>query len=724
MRPTPSSVGLDASQPLRRTGGERPGLVLAIVLSLYLAIAVAWLWPVMADPAATRPDIKVQNSLVLADYYLIVWALAWDSHALVTSPLHLFDANTFHPSPKSLAFSEHFLGMVPLFAPTYWATGNPILAANVLVLLTLVLSATAMFLLAWRFTHPAGAFVAGFLYAFSPLSSGVQLMHVHLLGVQYLPLAILFTERWIERARTRDAIGIAICLVLQAATSFYLAYGQMLGYGAYVAVATVHWWGRLDRRRVVGVAAAIAAVGLSMVLLSLPYLALQREGVIPEFGEPGQRPAGLAPAWVNLEIARYLFRLGIGNVGYALAAVAICFVHARDTRYGVCLGLTLTAVGLVAALGPEARLFERSVWTPYRLLADIVPGFSTVRLSPRFLFLAHIGLALLAGIGLGSGIRRLRPEIAWGAAGLAVAAILWTQGGIPRIPIARDLRGVDVPPAVRWLAQNRDGRALLELPPTQYIGAAERMLTSTFHWLPITQGYSAYTTRSDRYLNSIARDLPKIAALRALVNRIDLGWILVHTDELPPQRAAAWRRPLRGLEPIGSFEPDLLFRVVEPVHRDLRGKLFDPDATVHGVPKRPLGPSCPGSIAVKQSPPQPWPPASPLPVRLEIRNDGETPWPGESLAPRHLVRLRVCWGHSCDEETPYLLLRDVPAGGSVEVPILLRTRKAIGRDSLRFRLEQVGDSSLEDCGVAAIEIPVEIARAPAATPPSSTGEAP
>ena len=143
MRPTPSSVGLDASQPLRRTGGERPGLVLAIVLSLYLAIAVAWLWPVMADPAATRPDIKAQNSLILADYYLIVWALAWDSHALVTSPLHLFDANTFHPSPRSLAFSEHFLGMVPLFAPTYWATGNPILAANVLVLLTLVLSATA-----------------------------------------------------------------------------------------------------------------------------------------------------------------------------------------------------------------------------------------------------------------------------------------------------------------------------------------------------------------------------------------------------------------------------------------------------------------------------------------------------------------------------------------------------------------------------------------------------
>jgi hypothetical protein len=112
-------------------------------------------------------------------------------------------------------------------------------------------------------------------------------------------------------------------------------------------------------------------------------------------------------------------------------------------------------------------------------------------------------------------------------------------------------------------------------------------------------------------------------------------------------------------------------------------------------------------------------------VRLEIRNDGETPWPGESLAPSHLVRLRTCWGRDgCDDETAHELLKDVPADGAIELGVLLRTPPLVGRDSLRFRLEQVGDSSLEDCGVAALEIPVEIAPAPPPAARPSEGSLP
>jgi len=48
------------------------------------------------------------------------------SHALVTDPIHLFDANAFHPARLALAGSDHLLGTLPVAGPVYWFTGNPV----------------------------------------------------------------------------------------------------------------------------------------------------------------------------------------------------------------------------------------------------------------------------------------------------------------------------------------------------------------------------------------------------------------------------------------------------------------------------------------------------------------------------------------------------------------------------------------------------------------------
>src|SRR5262249_54103098 len=158
---------------------------------------------------------------------LIVWALAWDTHALFTAPLRLFDANIFYPSRLSLAYSEHFLGYVPMFALPYAATGNPIFAANLLVFATYPLCALAMYYLARRFVARRAAVAAGFFYAFCVWRfRGVP--HLHMLGVQSLPLIVLFTERWLEAHRARDAVLLALSLGLQALSSFYLAYAVAL----------------------------------------------------------------------------------------------------------------------------------------------------------------------------------------------------------------------------------------------------------------------------------------------------------------------------------------------------------------------------------------------------------------------------------------------------------------------------------------------------------------
>ena len=38
-----------------------------------------------------------------------MWVVNWVLHALVTQPLHLFEANIFYPAPHALARSEHIV---------------------------------------------------------------------------------------------------------------------------------------------------------------------------------------------------------------------------------------------------------------------------------------------------------------------------------------------------------------------------------------------------------------------------------------------------------------------------------------------------------------------------------------------------------------------------------------------------------------------------------------
>ena len=103
------------------------------------------------------------------DALLNVWIMAWDAHALLTDPLHLFDANIFVPFARTLAFSEINLSQALLAMPVTLASGNPVLGYNVALLLTFVLSGLGR-LPAGRPAHRAAAWAgiaAGVVFAFN-----------------------------------------------------------------------------------------------------------------------------------------------------------------------------------------------------------------------------------------------------------------------------------------------------------------------------------------------------------------------------------------------------------------------------------------------------------------------------------------------------------------------------------------------------------------------------
>jgi len=716
-------VSPSAARPVRLLGREvGPGaaraLPLALITLAYSALTGWWLWPLprhLSDHLVHPPGTA--TPFISADLHLITWALAWDTHALLTAPLSLFDANIFHPAPTSLAFSEHFLGYVPLFAPFYLLTGNAVLASNAVVFLTFPLCALATYALARRFVPPPAAFVAGMLFAFHA-QRYVNLYHLHQLGTFYVPLALLFTERWLERARRRDAIALAVVVALQLLCSFYLAYAIVLFYAAYLPLALWRWRAAIDRRRLLGLGVALVAAGVPMLLASLPYIELQRLGLVPS-GRSAMVDLALEPFVTMRRVRSYLTGGGVGRVGYLLAALALVLGW-RGGAYPRVLGVAACVVGLVLAGGPSLAIGRTELWSPYDLLFRWLPGFSAVRLPFRFLVLTQLGFALLAALGLHQVLRLLPRTLGWPAA-LATAGLVLALAP-ERAPHTLHVQPSPdtLAPAYRWLMEHGEGGALLELPVAAPAVAGRRMLLSTYHWLPILDGYSAYPPLTRRYLVPMLQKLPREPALQELVDAVDVRWILVHLDEMSEEQRAEWRDDFfPGMELVERWGNDALYEVDLPVTIDRRAQILRTDQTLGGLPLARIEGPCPGRLTAELLVDRPLRPRERVQVRVEVENRSPHAWPGLGLYPRHLVQLRTRFvSHGSKRvglprTSP--IWSDVPAQHAIETVVELVAPPLAGDFTLELELVQDGES-LGRCGLEPTRLEATVGAGPADAP--------
>ena len=176
------------------------GTVLAA--ALYAVLTVVLAWPLSADPAGRvltdSPDTE-----------LFLWTLSWDTHAFTHAPLSIFDANIYYPQPNTLAYSENLIGSALLAAPVIWMTHNPVLALNLVGLLSCVLCGVGAYVLARRTGVGApDATLSGLIFAFSP-PRFFRLGQLHLTAVQWVPftLAALHAFRGVRLQPDRGAGG-------------------------------------------------------------------------------------------------------------------------------------------------------------------------------------------------------------------------------------------------------------------------------------------------------------------------------------------------------------------------------------------------------------------------------------------------------------------------------------------------------------------------------------
>jgi hypothetical protein len=542
---------------------------LSVAAGVYAAGAAVATWPML------RAGADHIISRFPGDVLLVTWILSWDAHALLTRPLSLFQGNILHPAPDSLAFSEHLLGQLPTFAPIWLATGNPVLALNATIFLSFILCGLFMHLVLSRWTgSELAAYSGGFAYAFAPWRMS-SFHWPHLLTVQYFPLALWALDRTAAAGRARSALLAASLITLQMLCSYYEAYMVAVLLGTYLAVdAMVRGWRRSGREwAALGVSVLVPIVVLAIV--SIPYLRTRHEIVttvvdqttlatlIAFLGSP--RAVAVSVGWGTIVLA-----------ACAIVTFAQATLGRRADLLVRLLALALTA-GIALAIGPGPAGLLGGRLAPYTWLSGVVPGFSLVRLPARFGILVSFCLSMLAGFGVATMydlLARHSRGLAAAAGSVAIVVVLFPLGVADRHAAVPILTGGSVPAVYSWLASQGDGGPLLELPvarpgTTAWTEArrveAMAMYFSTYHWLPLLNGYSGYLPDSYATIMDQAVRLPMPDALAALVACTGLRWILVR--EATAETRQAWQgQPgvtLKGMFPRGATE-DALYEVHLP----------------------------------------------------------------------------------------------------------------------------------------------------------------
>jgi len=626
----------------RSTTATRRARTLLLALGGSLALAVWGTWPLAAhvrthvyDPSG-RPGALAWT--IPWDIDLTLWILAWDAHALVTAPAHLFDANIFHPARRTLTASEHMLGALPLSFPLALATGDPVAAHQG----TLVLSFVCAFLAAlalvhdWTASWPA-AIAAGALFAWSPFRAS-ELGALQIEGNYYLPLIPLLARRAVVDDRLRWAILLALVLVLQTLHSYYL------GYAAFVAMATIGavvvGADATGRRRWHRMAVASAGALALIALATVPHLVAMRAAVRPTEPEllrlSSARPGGTGatPALVLAVLTAAWWRGGLrAKIGGGwLAALVVTALVAH-----------------VLALGPIVH----GIPAPFALLVHVVPGFGRVRVPMRLNASATMALAALAGIGLAGVLRAARGRRLATVAVLALApvAVLFA---IPRaIPIRAVETRDTIPAAYGWLAGAARG-PLAEVPfhdgelfPFERGEEARRMYRSVYHWDPLLNGYGGYPPPTYPAVSALARALPDPRAVELLQRTTGLRYVLLHRRELSRAERARWRTRPPGLRVYRVFGSDVVLGPTRTVAADLLPALVTPtvaSATLLGTPRVPLPAAArKAEVVLADVPPTAMFAGLTRGLDVRVTNRSDVVWPALAVDGTHLVELAYGW---------------------------------------------------------------------------------
>lgn len=522
-----------------------------VALVLYVALAVGVTWPVAQQFSTHVAGFPGRDSLQYT------WSLWWSRQAWLQG---------MSPSDASLIYrpwraANPLLGVAPMLdglALPLYALLTPTQVYNTLFLTSLVLSAMAMYWLALDRTHSQhGAMLAGAVFAFAAPRMGHALLgHLTHLAAWWLPLALLFGCRTLERPRPVTAIlcgllaGLGM-LVAPVVAAYLMAPGLLLVLG----LEAIRRRQQLARRHLL-----MALVGLATTVLVIaptygPFIAealseghdLAAEGVALYSVDPAMLvlPSPYHPLWGRLLQRLPLLQAALPEpndlerIAYlGLAPLAMALYGSLADLRGRWPWLVTLLVAVLLAMGPALIVVGRAtdIPMPYALLQRL-PLFAWGRTPERLLQLAGLAVAMLAAYAVSS--LRLKP---WMTGVLLAVCVL---GSLTIWPFPE---GTPTPPPEVSSLAHQEG-LVLDLPISKRQIGNLAMYYQTEHGRPIIGGYihrdppgqRAFVKALDEALLGQARAAARpltAAERRGLLQGLDVRQVLVHREYVRAEEVA------------------------------------------------------------------------------------------------------------------------------------------------------------------------------------------
>ena len=498
------------------TTGDRAWLRVTI---LFAVTTVAATWPQIIQPAGIPPH---------RDAWLNMWRVAWVAHQLPRDPIRLFDANIHYPERWTLAYSDATLVPGLLASPPLWVGIPTPYVHTALVLVSFVFAGVSAWALVRRLTDSnLAGMVAGIVFAFTPYRFD-HYMHLELLWTGWMPLTLLAVHEAVERGALKSGVTAGLLFAAQGLSCIY--YGVF--FGTVLAVMTVVLIAGRPladvRRAALALGCAAALAGVLLFAYFAPYRAARDTVGERTEGEALIYSAGpahyLASTPENFLYGRFADRLGRpekrlfpGIIAVTLAAVGLWPPLTR--RRVAYLAGWLLAVDL--SFGPNGLTFP---W-----LREYVLPFRGLRVPARAGGVSILMIAVLAGAGWAR-FEQNRPwrvrALSRPLAALVLAALALEYVAIPQTLIAAP---TVASPVYEWLGRQQGAVIELPMPDEHSLPGydAEFMYQSTFHWLPLVNGYSGNVPDSYVEVLRHMRGFPSDAGI-GLLRGIGVRYVVVH----------------------------------------------------------------------------------------------------------------------------------------------------------------------------------------------------
>ncbi len=482
----------------------------------YAALSVLATWPLVLH---LRTGFPTADPWTGGDPNVYIWLIDWVAKAITgqtAAPPHLM---MFWPQGIDAWGGYDGVLMLAVGLPVRFLSGNPILAYDLIILLSLFTSALAAYALLRYLTGSAYASaIGGFIFGFSPYMMVRAAQHANLLMTGTIPLLALAAIAFCRRPSRRGIFWLAGAVLLNALSSFYYHVGGLIFLGILFYARRKDL---MSERSVRLTLPAVAAVGLAAVLPALPMLFSPNGGGQPSPADfvsiYGAHPFNIlyphplmnmtklltdwwpnfVPVFLNgdsyYESTSYLGPIVVGLL--ILAWIERRELGVRDWKFWfACL-----LIFWVLALGVDFYALGVYVPLPFYVLRFIFP-LSLVRAPNRFFIFALLASAVLSAYAL----RRVRRTTASRTAIACFTAAVVGLLAFERLVFPYPVLDKTVPEFYRQIGADRRLYAVADL-PLMNPGFADYDFFQVYHGKPIVDGeyfYTSYRPRTFAFLKA------------------------------------------------------------------------------------------------------------------------------------------------------------------------------------------------------------------------------